>query len=134
MQLDDTRDKVYIYNLDDEVSDIESEEEKLVFLPDIEKKLTKIPQSVLMSKSESHTNNEVVLYQVPESLTVPPEHDIVRKAIIEARARALEKAQKVATHHVPEPLANGFHDAPNDNEMSIPMAIDDNDEDAMEIE
>ena len=91
MHLDDSRDRIYIHNLDDEISDVESEEEKLVFLPDIEKRLTKIPKSVLTSQSQPHTSNEVVLYSVPESLSIPREQDNVRKAIIEARERVREK-------------------------------------------
>ena len=91
MNLDDTKDKVYIHNLDDELADIESEEEKLVFLPDIEKKLGKIPTSVLLGEGYPCASNEVVLYSVPSSLSVPKEQDKVRKAIIESRARAREK-------------------------------------------
>ena len=91
MQLDNTNDKVYIHNLDEELADIESEEEKLVFLPDIERKLGKIPKSVLLGEGHPSTGNEVVLYSVPSSLSVPEEHDNVRKAIIESRARAREK-------------------------------------------
>jgi len=103
MQLDDTKDKVYIYNLDDELSDIESEEERLVFLPDIEKRLTKIPKSVLMNHDAPTTSSELVLYNVPESLSVPREYDNVRKAIIETRARAREKQAQEAE----APLVNG---------------------------
>ena len=91
MQLDDTNDRVYIHNLDEELADIESEEEKLIFLPDIEKKLSKIPKSVLLGEGYPSTGNEVVLYSVPSSLSVPEEQDNVRKAIIESRARAREK-------------------------------------------
>ena len=91
MQLDDTKDRVYIHNLDEELADIDSEEEKLVFLPDIEKKLSKIPKSVLLGEAHPSTGNEVVLYSVPSSLSVPEEQDNVRKAIIESRARAREK-------------------------------------------
>lgn len=94
MQLDNTKDKVYIHNLDDELAEIESEEEKLVFLPDIEKKLGmmgKIPKSVLLGEGYPAPSNEVVLYSVPSSLSVPKEQDNVRKAIIESRARAREK-------------------------------------------
>ncbi|KAL9077783.1 MAG: hypothetical protein Q9161_000155 [Pseudevernia consocians] len=94
MQLDDTKDKVYIHNLDDELADIESEEERLVFLPDIDKKLGmmgKIPKSVLLGEGHPSTGNEMVLYSVPSSLSVPEEQDKVRKAIIESRARAREK-------------------------------------------
>lgn len=91
MQVDETKDKVYIYNLDQELSDIESEEERLVFLPDIDKKLGKIPKSVLVPRDTSVTGSEMILYNIPSSLSVPPEHDNVRKAIIESRARAREK-------------------------------------------
>jgi len=91
MNVDDTRDRIYIHNLDDEISDAESEGERLVFLPDIEKRLTKIPNSVLTSQSQPLTSNEVVLYGVPESISIPREKDNVRKAIIESRERARQK-------------------------------------------
>ena len=94
MHLDDTKDKIYIHNLDDELADIDSDEEKLVFLPDIEKKLDmvgRIPKSVLLGEAYPSTGNELVLYSVPTSLSVPEEQDKVRKAIIESRARAREK-------------------------------------------
>lgn len=96
MQLDDTKDKIYIHNLDDELADIESEEEKLIFLPDIEKKLGKIPKSVLLGEGHPSTGNEMVLYSVPSSLSVPEEQDKVRKAIIESRARARDKQMRDA--------------------------------------
>lgn len=91
MQLDDTKDRVYIYNLEDELRDIDEEEGSLIFLPDIDRKLTKIPKSVLTSTSQPLANQEIVLYTVPSSLTVPEEKDNVRKAIIETRARARQK-------------------------------------------
>ena len=92
MQLDDTKHKVYIYDLDAELSDSESSDDgKLVFLPDIQKHLreTRIPPMVLAnSEGELAGNNQLVLYNIPSSLTVPEEQDSVRKAIIETRARA----------------------------------------------
>lgn len=91
MHLDDTKNKIYIHNLDDELADIESDEERLVFVPDIEKKLAMIPKSVLLGEGHPATGNEMILYSVPTSLTVPEEQDKVRKAIIESRARAREK-------------------------------------------
>ncbi len=91
MQLDETKDKVYIYDLDQELSDVESEEEKLIFLSDIEKKLGKIPKSILTPPDQPVTGSEIILYNVPSSISVPPEQDNVRKAIIESRARAREK-------------------------------------------
>lgn len=144
MQLDDTKDRVYIHNLDEEVADIESEEEKLVFLPDIEKKLGmvgKIPKSVLLGEGHPSTGNEMVLYSVPSSLSVPEEQDKVRKAIIESRARAREKqlhggeAEAAPARHVdigdrngkPNGLSNMGH-VTADQVMGI-----EEDEDAMDL-
>ncbi|KAI9784822.1 MAG: hypothetical protein M1839_001552 [Geoglossum umbratile] len=104
MQLDDTKHRIYISNLDDELSDDDPQEGKLIFLPDIEKRMTKIPYSILKNPQQPpapiSTNTEVVLYNVPTSLSVPREHDSVRKAIIEARARARERQA--------QELRNGF--------------------------
>ncbi|KAI0434935.1 hypothetical protein F5Y09DRAFT_337028 [Xylaria sp. FL1042] len=112
MQLDDTKHKVYIYDLDAELSsaDENSENEsslpgsptsgsaRLIFLPDIEKHLSRsrIPPAVLANNEgelAGHNINDMqmVLYSEPSSLTVPREHDSVRKAILEARARARQK-------------------------------------------
>lgn len=112
MQLDDTKHKVYIYDLDAELSsaDENSESEaslpgsptssrgRLVFLPDIEKHLSRsrIPPAIFASKEGNlagHNLNDMqmVLYSEPSSLTVPREHDSVRKAILEARARARQR-------------------------------------------
>lgn len=97
MQLDDSKHKVYIYNLDDELTsdDSEPEEGKVVFLPDIERALrTNSIPPVIKANTEGQLagrnfgDMQLVLYNVPTSLTVAPEHDSVRKAIIEARARA----------------------------------------------
>ena len=125
MLVDDTKDRVYIHNLDDELSDIESEDEKLVFLPDIEKKLGKIPKSVLLGESHPSATNQMVLYNVPTSLSIPKEQDIVRKAIIESRARAREKQIFDAT----KPHVNGD----NDHISALPSLDVTHDEDAMDI-
>ncbi|KAL2166809.1 hypothetical protein VTG60DRAFT_2126 [Thermothelomyces hinnuleus] len=100
MQLDDTKYKVYIYNIDDELSSSDNEDGaddgKLVFLPDIEKHLrnTRIPARVLnpgRPDEVSSAGKELVLYQVPSSISIPEEQDSVRKAIMEARERARER-------------------------------------------
>lgn len=95
MQLDDTKHKVYIYDLDAELSDSESSDDgRLVFLPDIQKHLreSRIPPMIMAnSDGELAGNNQLVLYNVPSSLTIPEEQDSVRKAIIESRARARAK-------------------------------------------
>jgi hypothetical protein len=142
MKIDEAKDRVFIHNLDDEVSDTESEDERLVFLPDIEKRLTKIPKSVLVGQSGPHANNEIVLYGVPESLSVPPEQDNVRRAIIEARARAREKQVKdyessrksdggpgPTPASSPDPSCLG----PGTQSPLHPLATNTHDEDAMDI-
>ncbi|KAF3762200.1 hypothetical protein M406DRAFT_242662, partial [Cryphonectria parasitica EP155] len=99
MQLDDTKHKVYIYNLDDEISsDNESEPEqgRLVFLPDIEKHLRAnripVPRPILPNKDGELAGMQLVLYSDgPSSITVPEDQDSVRKAVLEARARVRQK-------------------------------------------
>ena len=92
MQLDDTRYRVYISNLDDELSSDDAKDENIVFLPQVEKRLTKIPRSVMASSSPpvTSTNQELVLYRVPTSSSYPEESDSVRRVIMETRARAQE--------------------------------------------
>ncbi|PSN63444.1 hypothetical protein BS50DRAFT_456678, partial [Corynespora cassiicola Philippines] len=93
MQVEDTPHRVFIHDLDAELSDMESDEENPIFLSDIEKHLSKIPRHVLLGGPEPAPtkDNQLVLYNVPSSLTVPEELDTVRKAIVEARARVREK-------------------------------------------
>lgn len=96
MQMDDSKHKVYIYNLDDELSDDDSDANdpaKLVFLPDIEKhlKLNRIPRHILEKPDPEEEDMQVILYSDPTSLSVPEESVGVRKAIAEARRRAREK-------------------------------------------
>jgi hypothetical protein len=92
MQVEDTPHRVYIHDLSAELSDIESDEENPIFLPDIEKHISKIPMHILAGPELKPTkDNQLVLYNVPSSLTVPEEQDRVRRAIVEARARIREK-------------------------------------------
>ena len=92
MLVEDTPHRVYIHDLAAELSDIESDEDNPIFLSDIEAHLSKIPRHVLLGPPPKPTeHNQVVLYNVPASLTVPEEHDNVRKAIVEARQRIREK-------------------------------------------
>ncbi|KAL8417805.1 hypothetical protein RB594_001437 [Gaeumannomyces avenae] len=116
MQLDGSKYKVYIYNIDDELSsDSEPDEARLVFLPDIEKHMRKsrvsmIPPAVPPNPHGELAGKELVLYSVPSSLSVPQEHDSVRKAIIDARTRARARA-----HLQNEPLS-----APTNQQLAIP--------------
>ncbi|KAF2846834.1 hypothetical protein T440DRAFT_501538 [Plenodomus tracheiphilus IPT5] len=92
MEVEDTPHRVYIHSLDAELSDIESDEDTPIFLSDIEKHLSKIPKHVLVGPEPKPTeHNQVVLYNVPESLSVERERDSVRKAIVEARERIRER-------------------------------------------
>jgi len=91
MQVEDTPSRVYIHDLDAELSDIESDEDNPIFLSDIEKHLAKIPKHILVGPGPKATkDNQLVLYNVPSSLTVPEAQDSVRRAILDARARMRE--------------------------------------------
>ncbi len=122
MQLDDTKHKVYIYDLDAELSDGESssDEGKLIFLPDIQKHLreTRIPPRILANNDGELAGNnlQLVLYNVPSSLTVPEEQDSVRRAILETRARARarqeqRRLQDIGDAGMENTTANGRLDA-----------------------
>jgi hypothetical protein len=92
MEVEDTPHRVYIHDLAAELSDIESDEENPIFLSDIEKHLSKIPKYVLQGpEPKPNKDNQVVLYNVPSSLSVPEERDGVRRAIVEARRRVRER-------------------------------------------
>ncbi|KFH45468.1 hypothetical protein ACRE_036950 [Hapsidospora chrysogenum ATCC 11550] len=100
MHLDDSKYKVYIYNLDDELSSDDdtasADDGRLVFLPDIEKHLraNRIPPHVLTNGEGELAGMQMVLYSDPKSLTVPEEKDSVRRIIIEARNRARENQRQ----------------------------------------
>ncbi|RGP70338.1 hypothetical protein FLONG3_7516 [Fusarium longipes] len=131
MQLDDSKHKVYIYNIDDELSsDSETDDPgKLVFLPDIEKHLraNRIPPSVLANSDGELAGMQVVLYSDPKSLTVPEDKDSVRKAIIESRQRTREQ-QRLERE--------GKSDAPvmQNNTVSTDMMASADDPDAMDLD
>ncbi|KAF2662982.1 hypothetical protein K491DRAFT_557437, partial [Lophiostoma macrostomum CBS 122681] len=92
MQVEDTPHRVYIHDLAAELSDIESDEDNPIFLSDIERHLAKLPKHLLAAPELKPTkDNQLILYNVPSSLTVPEEQDRVRKAIVEARARIRDK-------------------------------------------
>lgn len=92
MNVEETPHRIFIQDLDKELAEIESDEENPIFLADIEKHMNKIPKFLLThdKKLKPTETNQLVLYNVPMSLTVPQEQDNVRKAIVEARARIRE--------------------------------------------
>lgn len=73
MHVDDAPDRIYIHDLDAELADIEAEEGGLVYLPDIERKISKIPKHVLMggASKDRDTSHELVLYRPPMSFLAP---------------------------------------------------------------
>ncbi|KAL5615449.1 hypothetical protein BROUX41_005494 [Berkeleyomyces rouxiae] len=99
MQLDDSRHKVYIYNIDDELSSSESEPEdgRLIMLPDLKKHLLAnrmplpIPPVVRPSPEGELAGMQLVLYREPAALTVPEADDSVRRAVVEARQRIRDR-------------------------------------------
>lgn len=142
MQLDDTKYKVYIYNLDDELSSSDSEPEagRLVFLPDIEKHLrtSRIPPHVPYRPGNAAEGKELVLYGVPSSISVPEEKDSVRRAIVESWARAREKqaAERGAASSTPFRglLADVSMDAEVNGTGGLSGAPPEEDPDAMELD
>jgi hypothetical protein len=114
MFVDDTKDKVYIRDLESEIAQIEAEEPRGIFLPDIDRRISAIPQQLLQNQT-NNANSQMVLYQVPSSISVPEDQDHVRKAIIATRARAREEQARKAEEgkkneqHVPiGNVMNGF--------------------------
>lgn len=96
MEVDnDNSNVVYIHDIDEELGSDDDEDDKkgLIFVPDIEKRLTRIPYALAKGSSSepSGVSTALVLYSVPSSLTVSREQDSVRRAIIEARARIRQK-------------------------------------------
>ena len=97
MNIDDTTDRVFIQDLDAELANVSDtdEEDRVIFLPDIERRLNKVPrQALARERDEEASRQQVVLYSIPHSLSVSKEQDSVRKAILEARARVREQQRK----------------------------------------
>lgn len=129
MEVEDTPHRVYIHDLAAELSDIESDEENPIFLADIEKHLSRIPKHVLLGPEPKSTeHNQMVLYNVPTSLTVPEEQDNVRKAIVEARQRIRNKQ----ANPLSEPQRSSGGEIGSNRMVDTPSVADDND--AMDID
>lgn len=145
MQLDNSKHKVYIYDLDAELSSDESDgDSRLVFLPDIEKHLrqNRIPPSILANNDGELAGMQMVLYSEPTSLTVPKEQDSVRKAIIEARQRVREKQKEERSEQTAHPSSDpttssgSASSAPNvlNGFAGYNMIVESPDPDAMEVD
>lgn len=118
MQVDDSKHKVYIYNIDDEFSsDSEAEEGKLVFLPDVDKHLreNRIPRQILANDDGALAGMQLIVYSDPKSLSVPEEEDSVHKAIVDARHRLREKQQsELGNDQASGPRHKAIQDRPTD--------------------
>lgn len=134
MRIDDTPTRIYIPDLAAELAALESDEDTPIFLPDIEKHIAKIPRHVLRGSTNADDGkseeNQVVLYNVPSSLSVAPEKDSVRKAIVEARRRIREGMAST----------NGEVDASSGGASGMPVAQvqdgyeEQDDDDAMDLD
>ncbi|OAA44492.1 hypothetical protein BBO_03975 [Beauveria brongniartii RCEF 3172] len=127
MRLDDSKHKVYIYNIDEELAeDSEPDDAKLVFLPDIEKRLreTRIPPQILANGDGELAGMQLVLYSDPKSLSVPESKDGVRKAIIETRRR-IRARQAGAEYDDEEAYGHTTMADTNANEMTEQDGVDD---------
>ena len=100
MLLDDTKTTSYIHNLEQELAAIDAEELTVAFLPGVSETLTAVPRSILLESQAQ--NNQLVLYREPTSLTVPSDHDSVRRAIIESKERI--RAKQKSTRAAREPV------------------------------
>lgn len=150
MDVDDAKDRVYIGDLDAEIADIDAHQpdDRLIFLPDIEKHFSRIPQHVLTGRRDSTTDDakpaddqQLVLYSVPRSLTVDQDNDSVRRAIVEARHRARDRAQELAREedmnrkYASPNTDNGRHATETAHGYGSGYSSEpDNDPDAMDIE
>lgn len=86
MLLDDTKNTVFIHDIDRELAESNTQEDTISILPGVAGTLLSIPNTLIAdTKPQSH---ELVLYREPKSLSIPEEQDNVRRAIAETRARA----------------------------------------------
>ncbi|RCI13124.1 hypothetical protein L249_1282 [Ophiocordyceps polyrhachis-furcata BCC 54312] len=124
MQIDDSKHKIYIYNVEDELSsDSEHEDGRLVFLSDLDRHLrrSRIPPTVLANPEGELAGMQMVLYNDPRSLTVPEDRDGVRRAILDARHRLRERQRREREGlHVQDEA----HRPRLDDQDSDPMDVD----------
>ena len=133
MHVDESKDKIYIYDLDKELQEAESGDERVVFLPDIERKISRIPKSVLETPSDPG-NQELVLYSVPSSISIPEEQDNVRKVISEVRARAREAQNSSGSAHQAGHSQGQGTDEEDESIFENTPIVEEIDDDVMDID
>lgn len=134
MSVDDTTDRIWVHDLDAEIAEIEAEEARhrneIQLNNAADQEIGKIPQHLLQgntTKQGAPANMQMVLYRDPISISVPEEHDAVRKTIIEARRRMREK--QAEDHH------KGVPSSPDALLTPRTSLLDDEDEDdSMDID
>lgn len=148
MHLDDTPDKIYIHDLEAELASLAPEpEERLIFLPDIERALARLPKQVFIHPSEAARGSqgkELVLYGPGGNHGEDSDEeteDLVRRAIGETKARArrewrernrqVNEGEGVETAHGFEEGEYGHFDGQGMAHTTRETEVD---EDAMDIE
>lgn len=146
MTVDETPHRIIISDLEAEIAQIEADEAaaaSAVFLPDIDKKVSSIPERVLRNRAQASVsvpenhNTALILYRDPTSISVPEEEDVVKKAIIAARTRIRERQADERERGKEEALhQTGYreYDWELDDAMTDHSSRGDDDLDAMEIE
>ncbi|KAL4902473.1 hypothetical protein BDW74DRAFT_157834 [Aspergillus multicolor] len=86
MLLDDTATTLYVHDLEQELAETDALEGALTILPGLEGRLSMT--KMLVADNSKPPCNEIVLYREPESLSIPKDKDLVRRALIETRERA----------------------------------------------
>ncbi|KAI5286494.1 hypothetical protein KEM54_006744 [Ascosphaera aggregata] len=92
MDVEDTKHRIYVSNLEREIREIEKiekQEKEPILLPGLEK-LIYNPRALSIKPPEP-TGNQLVLYKVPASISIPEHRDSVMRALTDARDRAAKK-------------------------------------------
>lgn len=98
MQIEDTKTRVYINDLEHEIAEIEKEEakKKIRFMPEIERELMAVPSWLLLPRSSESNgnntdNNQVILYQDPAYLSIPKKLDSHKSSLADGWQGSREK-------------------------------------------
>lgn len=137
MSVDDTSDRIWVHDLDAEIAEIEAEEARkkseALLSNTAGQDIGKIPQHLLKSNTahgDARSNMQMILYRDPISISVPEEHDAVRKTIIEARRRV---RQKQAEEYHKGPSSESPAHSPNPS-VSLDNDDEEEEEDGMDID
>ncbi|KAI5295414.1 hypothetical protein KEM52_001484 [Ascosphaera acerosa] len=143
MDVEDTKHRVFIGNLEREIREIERLEKQgkePIILPGLEKLIYR--PGALRLKPPAVPSNELVLYKVPASISVPEQHDSVRRALADHRDRASER---LVAHGLTTSQTLFASDEPEQAQAAIAASraradadadadADANDDDAMDVD